>query len=188
MAKSFDLHQIDQAVITLSQGGLIVYPTEAVYGLGCDPYNEQAVSRLCALKARPLSKGLILIVASWEQLIPWIEPVATRIQHKVTHCQETVTWIFPAAPTTPHWLTGAHGAEIAIRITQHPIAQALCQRWQGALVSTSANRSGEPAIRDGKQLRTTFTNQVDYFIEAGLGNNPQPSQIRHALSDKIIRP
>lgn len=187
MAKSFDPHQIDQAVITLSQGGLIVYPTEAVYGLGCDPYNEDAVRRLCALKARPLSKGLILIVSDWEQLSRWTQPMSSAIKDKVTHCDDTVTWIFPAAPSTPHWLTGEHEAEIAIRITQHPVAQALCQQFKGAIVSTSANLSGQPAIEDRIQLRTQFAHRVDYAIEAGLGNNTQPSRIQHAISDEIIR-
>ncbi|MGH6629827.1 MAG: L-threonylcarbamoyladenylate synthase, partial [Burkholderiales bacterium] len=138
---------VHQAADRLRQGKVIAYPTEAVYGLGCDPANETAVRLILKLKSRSEAAGLILIADRFEGLSPFIRPVdekllATALATWPGH----VTWLFPRADTVPDWLAGKH-TTIAVRVTAHPVCRALCKTFGGAVVSTSANPSGaRPAI------------------------------------------
>ncbi len=168
-------------------GGLIAYPTEAVYGLGCDPLNRDAVQRLLQLKQRPVEKGLILIASDPDQLRPFIaEPSAEIMAPVLATWPGPATWLLPAAPRTPQWLTGRHNS-IAVRVTAHPLAAGLCRSCNSALVSTSANLSGRPPIKHPLALHKQFQRQIDFILHGRLGRLKQPTPIRDAMSGRIVR-
>ncbi len=178
---------IKKAVSILKQGGIIAYPTEGVYGLGCDPFNEQAVLRLLKLKHRSVDKGLILIASSWEQLENLVKPIAKKLLSKV---QATwpgpVTWVFPATKNVPAWIRGAHKS-VAIRVTNHPIAKVLCEVYGGPIVSTSANLEGQPATRSSKEVRNQFPRGVDFIVPGIVGDLKSSTMIRDVLTGRVLR-
>ncbi|MDJ0738719.1 MAG: Sua5/YciO/YrdC/YwlC family protein [Gammaproteobacteria bacterium] len=170
----------------LRDGAVVAYPTEAVFGLGCDPLNRDAVYRLLALKGRPVDKGLILIASSAVQLRPFVEPPTAEIRQRLDATWPgPVTWLLPARPETPRWLRGSH-ASIAVRVTAHPLAAALCDAFGGPLVSTSANTSGRPPARTSLQVRLRCPG-VDHIVSGATGGAARPSSIRDALSGKELR-
>ncbi len=182
--------QLRHAAAVLHAGGIVAYPTEAVYGLGCDPLDPAAVLRLLALKQRPLAKGLILIGADFRQLRPYIDmdAVDEKILRRLRRSWPgPVTWLLPAAPGVPQWLRGAHDT-IALRVTAHPLAAALCRQWGGALVSTSANPAGRPPARSALDVRRHFGGSVDCILSGETGGAPAPTEIRDARSGHIVRP
>lgn len=169
----------------IRQGGVVAYPTEAVYGLGCDPLNPGAVYRLLALKHRPVDKGLILIADRLQRLLPFV-----RFQGEWTAQVETSwpgphTWLLPAAPDLPYWINGGRKT-VACRVTAHPLAAALCETAGGALISTSANRTGRPPARNPLQVRMRCPG-ADRILVGKLGGLDQPTPIRDAHSGARIR-
>ncbi len=178
---------IDTAVAALRRGGVVAYPTEAVWGLGCDPHDASAVRRLFALKQRPAASGVLLIGADFEQVAPYIGDVPTAaIERAKATWPGAETWVFPANDHVPAWISGEH-AGIALRVTAHPVAAALCRAFGGALVSTSANRHGEPPARSIEALRDMFADELDAIIDGALGGRERPTPIRDALSGQTLR-
>jgi L-threonylcarbamoyladenylate synthase len=176
-----------RAVETVRAGGVIAYPTEAVYGLGCDPLEHGAVSRIFDLKRRDAAKGLILIAARVEQLLPFMATLSDAVMQKLkASWPGPVTWVVPAAPALPFWLSGGRET-LAVRVTAHPLASALCEACDMALVSTSANRSGQAPARSALQVRTQFGDGVDYILPGPVGALSKPTEIREALTGKILR-
>lgn len=179
--------QINEAVHVLQQGGVIAYPTEAVYGLGCDPANLQAVQKLLTIKQRHRDKGLILIAADFEQLAPYLAEIENSLKERVfATWPGPVTWLWPANPDVSSWLRGEH-ATIAVRVTDHPLAAELSRAFGGALVSTSANMSGKLPARNAQQVRAQFEDRLDYILEGEVGGLAKPSQICDAVTGKILR-
>jgi L-threonylcarbamoyladenylate synthase len=177
---------IRQAVKTLRSGGVIAYPTEAVFGLGCDPWDEAAVTRILDIKQRPWHKGLILIANDFNQLTDFIEPLPPEtLQQIEATWPGPVTWLLPAKDTTPNYLTGEHDT-IAVRVTAHPIARELCNAAGHALVSTSANLAGMPPAKTLRQVRWQLP-EVDTVVTGHCGKATQPSQIRDAQTGAILR-
>ncbi|HET8898847.1 MAG TPA: Sua5/YciO/YrdC/YwlC family protein [Rhodanobacteraceae bacterium] len=180
---------IRTAAAALRAGGVVAYPTEAVYGLGCDPRNHDAFARLFALKQRPPEQGVLLIAASFEQAAEYMDLAAVpagalaaaRADWPGPH-----TWIFPRAEAVPEWIAGAH-AGIALRVTAHGPAAELCRAFGGAIVSTSANPHGEPPARDAATVRHYFETRLDALVDAPCGGLARPTSIRDALSGAIIR-
>lgn len=170
----------------LQAGEIIAYPTEAVYGLGCDPLNETAVMMLLALKHRPVQKGLILIAANLEQLEPYIELNPVVYERFQQSGDNPVTWVVPAKAWVPFWLTGDH-ASLAVRITRHPIARQLCEVFGGPLVSTSANPAGKPSVKDLKKLRKYFPRPAFYIIPGALGGLTKETTIINAETGERLR-
>ena len=180
--------KLREAARAVRGGGVIAYPTEAVYGLGCDPLNGAAVQQLLTLKDRPESKGLILIAANFDQLRPFVGQLATAMINTVmTSWPGPNTWILPAALHLPRWLSGAH-ASLAVRVTDHPIAAALCRACNSPLVSTSANPSGSRPARTAFAVRRYFPTGVDLIVTAPVGDLLQPTRIRSAFDGREIRP
>lgn len=178
--------QYRMAARLLHQGGILAYPTEAVYGLGCHPLDPQAVSRLLTLKQRPLNKGLILVAANWEQLQPFVGPLEAALLTPVLGSWPGPhTWLLPAAPDLPVWINGG-GDRLAVRVTAHPPARKLCQHFGGPLVSTSANLSGRPPARTPLQVRLRCPG-TDRILCGPTGGLDKPTLIRDALSGKVIR-
>ena len=179
--------QIRRAVFHLRAGGVIAYPTETVYGLGCDPLDEDAVERLLELKRRPREKGLILIGADLEQLLPYIDVADLALQKKLTVVtKRPTTWICPPRDGLPRWLTGRHHS-IAVRITTSPVAQQLCQRYGAALISTSANPTGLAPARSALKVRTYFGAQLDDILAGQCDSSAKPSRIVDLISGEVIR-
>lgn len=180
---------LSQVIQALQQQDVIAYPTEAVYGLGCDPDSEAAVLKLLTIKQRPVEKGLILIAANYSQLLPYIDESAipTKILEEIlASWPGHVSWIMPATKTAPKWITGQFSS-IAVRVSAHPVVQQLCLAFGKPIVSTSANLSGQPAIIDQSVLYEQMSGQVSVIMPGDLGGASQPSQIRNALTGAIVR-
>lgn len=176
-----------QGAQCLFDGGVIAYPTEAVYGLGCDPDDQDAVLRILELKNRPASAGLILIADRLERFAPYIEPVDAEAKERALAAWPgPVTWLFPRAVGVPDWLAGVHDT-IALRITGHPGCIALCEAFGKPIVSTSANPGSEPPARSAEQVDRYFPGQLCGIVEGELGGNEQPSEIRDLATGRIIR-
>lgn len=179
--------RLRDSVRILNAGGLIAYPTEAVYGLGCDPYNADAVLRLLALKQRPLEKGLILIAAHLQQLDDWIRPLRGAMRTRVlARWPGPVTWLLPRAAAAPVWIHGDRDS-IAVRVTDHPLAAALCQAFGAPLVSTSANRGGQRPARTALEVRCRLGDDIGRIVHGPTGGRSAPSEIRDARSDRVVR-
>ncbi len=172
---------------TIAAGGIVAYPTEAVWGLGCNPGDAHAVNRLLTLKRRPLEKGLILIAADLVQLEPWIAPLTSQQRATLERPgPKPITWLVPAAPDTPPWLTGRHPG-LAVRITQHPMSRDLCAAAATALVSTSANPSGRLPATTALGVRRYFGSQLDMLVPGRCGGQKRPSEIRDLVTRALIR-
>jgi len=178
---------LDEAVHALQAGSVVAYPTEAVYGLGCDPASGAALQTLLELKQRPPDKGFILIAATVEQLQPWLGGVTAECFARCTATWPGPnTWILPARTGLSQLLTGDHDT-LAVRVTAHPEAAALCEACGHALVSTSANISGADPARSVAELETQFGGRVELVLEGELGGNSRPTLIRDALTGQVVR-
>jgi L-threonylcarbamoyladenylate synthase len=170
----------------LKRGGLIAYPTESCYGLGCDPDNRNAVQRILKLKQRPQRKGLILIASDYQQVARYLQPLTpaeqTRLQNDGA---KAVTYLMPVKSTCPRWLRGGHDT-LAVRMTAHPVARNLCRSAGSALVSTSANRSGQRPVKTYAECRRMFGKKV-WVLRGRVGKRKQPSTIRAWVGGRIIR-
>jgi len=178
---------IKKANATLEQGGVIAYPTEAVFGLGCDPMNADAVAKLLDIKKRSVDKGLILVAGEFEQLLPFLSDIPPAMFDSIMNSWPGPTnWLLPANSAAPHYLRGKHSLQ-AVRVSKHPIVHALCKEFHGAIVSTSANLSRRPPARNALQTRLRFSNKIDYVLNEHVGNEKQPCEIRNGLNNQIIR-
>lgn len=176
-----------QAVRKLQAGDVIAYPTEAVYGLGCDPFNEQAVRRILSLKSRPESAGFVLIACDLAQLKPWIDDVAPELIEKAMTCWPgPVTWLFPRAQHVPDYVAGSHKT-IAVRITAHPASRDLCKGFGSAIISSSANTSSAPPARSHAEVVAYFGDQIAGTLKGPLGDGARPSEIRDLVSGSVLR-
>ena len=183
-------NQIELAVKVLQQGGTIAYPTEAVFGLGCDPKNISAVKKLLEIKTRTKEKGLILVAVNFEQLKEYIQPLEKDIEKKLhdswLDSANAITWLTPVNETISDYLKGKFDT-LAIRVSHHPMVKEICEKFGGAIVSTSANISTQEAARTSGQVKQIFQNKIDFVVEGETDINAQPSEIRDALTDTIIR-
>ncbi len=170
----------------IQQGGIVAYPTEAVFGLGCDPASKAAVRRLLALKQRPVSKGLILLGASAEQLRPWIDVTDAQLAQMQASWPGPTTWVVPASERTPAWVRGDHPG-VAVRVAGHPLARALAQASGTPIISTSANLSGQPSARTADEVRQQFGEQIDGLVPGQCDLAAKPSTIVDLVSGRILR-
>ncbi|PIZ04561.1 MAG: threonylcarbamoyl-AMP synthase [Gammaproteobacteria bacterium CG_4_10_14_0_8_um_filter_38_16] len=178
---------IDFAVEQIKKGKVIAYPTEAVFGLGCDPDNIDAVSRILQIKHRALDKGFILVASDWDQIEPLVVSLQPELLTRVfATWPGPITWLFPASEKVPFWIRGNHHS-VAVRITAHPVCKKLCEQFGGPLISTSCNKSGDPPARDIRSIKIMLSDTVDYVIDAQLGGRMKPTEIRDALTGEIIR-
>ena len=179
-------NSINRAARILRAGGIIAYPTEGVFGLGCLPDCAEAVAGILRMKGRGPEKGLLLIAARAHQLEPWAEmPGDSSIPAPSLH--KPVSWVVPATEDAPYWLTGGRNT-IAVRLTDFPVAAKLCDAVDSALISTSANVSGCPPARNAYVLRRQFSSLVDYIVPGRCGPVKGPSEIRDLQSGETLRP
>ena len=208
-SKALITDSVIEAAHWLQQGQLLAYPTESVWGIGCDPFNQQAVEQLLAIKQRPLEKGMIVVTDSVSRLkmllnslnedqrqqvlVSWRNDTDSDVDSKQAH-----TWLLPLSEnlpvSIPAWITGSHHS-VAVRVIDHPLVQQLCRQVvsvhnpYGFVVSTSCNPSGQPPALTLSQAQAYFSNsneQVGYLKGETLGYQ-LPSQISDARTGQVIR-
>ncbi len=181
--------ELSKETQALVDGGVIVYPTEAVWGIGCDPKNQSAVETLLQLKNRPMDKGLILIANDYGQLLPFVADNKIPMHKRAdifSRWPGPVTWLLPAAEDAPVWVTGGSDL-IAVRVTDHPTVKRICREFGGPIVSTSANITGQPTPETISEVETVFGTGVTAYVDEALGGNNQPSQIIHGFTGEVMR-
>ena len=185
--RAFGLRDIGAAAALLREGGVLAYPTEGVFGLGCDPDDRVAFERIFAMKRRPPEQGVLLIAADFEQVRGWIgDAPEAALERARAAWPGAHTFIFPRSPRVPEWIAGGH-AGVALRVTAHPPAAALCRAFGGPIVSTSANRHGEAPARSAQEVEALFGDALDGVLDAPLGGLERPTPITDAVSGAIIR-
>ncbi|GHA62258.1 threonylcarbamoyl-AMP synthase [Photobacterium aphoticum] len=184
-----NVDNLNQVVAALQQEEVIAYPTEAVFGVGCDPDSESAVQKLLALKQRPVEKGLILIAANYEQLAPYVDDSQLSEAQKArifASWPGPVTWVMPTKPGVPAFLTGQFDT-IAVRVTDHPQVQALCLAFGKPLTSTSANLTGQEPGRTVEEVSAQLGDQLAAILVGDTGGRDNPSEIRDAQTGNVFR-
>ncbi|MEX2015972.1 MAG: L-threonylcarbamoyladenylate synthase [Candidatus Hydrogenedentales bacterium] len=178
-----DAADIAEAADILRKGGIVAYPTETVYGLAVNPFDEAALDRLFELKGRAENHPVLLIIAGMDQLSPLIAEVSPRAQ-----CCMDKFWpgplslLLPAAPSLPPRI--APNSRVCVRWTADPTAQALCRAYGGAITSTSANQTGTPPARSIAELDLP---DLDAALDGGTLPPAQPSTVYDPDTDEIIR-
>jgi len=172
----------------LRAGGIVAYPTEAVWGLGCDPADAAAVETLLGLKRRPMHKGLILVAASMRHFDVLLAGLSAAQRARLARSWPgPTTWLVPHRGLAPAWIAGEHDT-VALRVSAHPVVAALCNAFGGPLVSTSANVAGKREAKQQYQLRRYFGARLDYVVPGNLGDSARPTAIRDLRNDEIVRP
>ncbi|HET9836045.1 MAG TPA: L-threonylcarbamoyladenylate synthase [Rhodanobacteraceae bacterium] len=184
--RGFEPGQIAEAAALLRSGGVLAYPTEAVFGLGCDPENHAAFEKIFALKQRPPEQGVLLIAGDFSQIASWIDAPPEAIARAQATWPGAYTWIFPRTSRAPEWVAGGHDG-IALRITAHGPAAALCRAFGGPIVSTSANVHGQPPARSANEVEGMFSEGLDGVLHGETGGLQRPTPIADAISGVIIR-
>lgn len=179
--------RIARAARAIRAGGVVAYPTEAVYGLGCLPDDARAVGRILAIKRRSWRKGLLLVAATLEQIERYADLDASPLRAQIlASWPGPYTWVLPARRTAPAAVTGGRRS-VAVRLTAHPVAAALCLRARSALVSTSANRTGRPPLRSALAVRRALGPVLDDIVAGPLGGLAAPTTIRDGMTGRVLR-
>lgn len=180
--------QINRLGKAVQRGAVFAYPTDTIWGFGCHPLHAPAVHRILQIKQRPVNKGLILLASELSQLRPYLKNNLTNkeINRLKSVTDQPTTWLVEANDDCPNWLRGQFPT-IAVRLTNHPFVQHLCKTIQAPLVSTSANRSGCPTIRNAIQARRQFGAELDFIVEGFNPGRTKASQIKSLADHQIIR-
>lgn len=175
------------AVKALKSGGVVAYPTEAVYGLGCDPRDNNALQRILDIKHREAHKGFILIASNQQQLTPFLAPIQPEWQEQLDKVWPgPVTFVIPAASNVSELLSGSRDT-LAVRVSKHPLVVKLCDAFGGAIVSTSANRSGHEALQTGQDVQNEFADSIDAIVDANVGTLASPTRIFDIRTGQQLR-
>jgi L-threonylcarbamoyladenylate synthase len=184
---------IKVAAQMMMHGSVIAYPTEAVWGLGCDPLNEQACLELLQIKQRPIQKGMILIAGNIEEFAEILSALpADQVRELDVAWQNqgntgAITFLVPdLLGQVPYWIKGSHNS-VALRVSQHSLVKSLCHEFGGPLVSTSANVSGKPPARSRVLVEKYFGGQLDFIVPGPLGGATNPSKIIDFTTGQTIR-
>ncbi len=179
--------RIERAARVIRAGGVVAYPTEAVYGLGCLPDDARAVRRILAIKRRSWRKGLLLVAATLEQIERYADLDASPLRPQILATWPgPYTWVLPARPAAPAVVTGGRRS-IAVRLTAHPVSAALCRRARSPLVSTSANPTHRPPLRSALEVRRLLGPALDDIVAGPLGDLASPTTIRDGMTGRILR-
>jgi len=175
------------AIEQLHLGNLIAYPTESIYGLGCDPFNESAVLKLIDLKNRSVLKGLILVISDWDHLKK-LDIQVSKEQYEIMSktWPGNVTWLVPKSKKIPSWIAGKFDT-VAIRMPDHIVPRQLAKDFGGPIVSTSANLKDSIPCRTYSEVKEVFGDSIDYIVPGDVGGYSKPSIIRDLVTLEIIR-
>jgi L-threonylcarbamoyladenylate synthase len=177
---------LNRFVRDVSRGAVFGYPTDTVWGLGCHPLIATSVARLLRLKNRTPDKGLILLSSRLDFCLPYIDATADELAPLQRPGDRPTTWLVPASESCPVWIRGNHPT-VAVRITDHPLIEAVCEGLESPLVSTSANRSGKATARNALQVRRQFDDELDYIVGGYTTGGNRPSEIKSLASGSILR-
>ncbi|MFN4236177.1 MAG: L-threonylcarbamoyladenylate synthase [Vogesella sp.] len=179
--------QVDAARGRLRAGGVLAYATESCFGLGCNPFDVRAIRRILAIKGRPTHKGLIVIAANLQQLRPLIRPLTpAQLATVQRYWPGPYTFLLPASRRVPTLLRGRHD-KIAVRISAHGEAAALCRALGSPLVSTSANRAGQKSLKTARACRQAFGREQVLTLQGRIGKRRKPSTIIDLDSGRVLR-
>jgi len=180
--------RIHRAALQMLDGKVLAYPTEAIWGLGCDPENETATMRLLEIKRRPVEKGLILVASSISQVEHLLTGLSSKQRQRVVASWPgPTTWLLPDSESqVPFWIKGEHES-VAVRVTAHTLVASLCEAFGGPLVSTSANRSNQAPARSALQVVKHLGKDIDGIVHGSLGGQSRPSTIIDALTGNVLR-
>jgi len=171
----------------MEHDGVIAYPTEAVYGLGCLPFSTSAIERILRIKDRPWYKGLILVASDVVQIEPFVAPEALDLLVCLNeYPDQPVTWLLPKSDLVSPLVSGDH-EKIAIRLSHNPHIRALCDAAASAIVSTSANRAGNTEMRQAEAVRNQMFCQLDMIVAGPVGGYDRPSKIIDAQTQEVLR-
>ncbi|MGA2655269.1 MAG: L-threonylcarbamoyladenylate synthase [Gammaproteobacteria bacterium] len=176
---------ITTALHVLQNGGIVIMPTDTVYGLHCDAHCLPAIEKIIALKQRDANKGLILIADSLERFAEYIEPLPENISEKI-RSHPGITWLVPAQKNISKLITGEFNT-VAIRICKNKMIAQLSELLHSPLISTSANISHHPVAHNKNEIVQMFPEGVDLIIEGDVPEHAKPSEIRDAFTDKRVR-
>lgn len=186
-SEQVDYKAVKAAASLLRQGGVLAYPTEAVWGLGCDPFNSRALQRLLLLKQRDPSKGVIVIASNLDQLKPWLTDITPAQQATLEKSWPgPQTWLVKDNGYTPELIRGKH-TQVALRVSNHPWVVALCDAFEGPLVSTSANTAGQPPLQSYAEIERVFGGDLDMILNGALGGLSSPTPINDLATGEVLR-
>lgn len=194
-----EIISIAKAAQYLKEGAVIAYPTEAVYGFGCDPNNHHALASILELKQRSSKKGMILIASDIKQLEYYIDfnsVSAERYEDIIRSWPGFTTWVLPINQDNLQQIDpliyGQYDT-IAVRVSSHPVVSVLCGLFAGPIISTSANISGESEIKEIKQLLEMMSKSkklsglIKAIVAGDLGGYDKPSTIKDGRTGNLIR-
>ena len=168
------------------QDKVFAYPTEGVWGLGCNPFSEKAVKKLINLKKRPKNKGIIVLAGSLQQLLPFTQHLSEKLKKRMnSKWPGPHTWLVPSSPDIPKWLIGPTGL-VALRLSDHKTVIELTESLNMPICSSSANISGQEPAKNSDEIRTFFGNKV-LIIEGELGGLKKPTPVQNLESKEWLR-
>lgn len=182
MASDFSIRH---AAHVIRSGGIIAYPTDTIYGLGCDPFNATSVARLNIIKQRALGKQFILLCGDIDQIRPLVFLNKAQ-ENTITRNNEPISWVVDAKPSAPSWLC-SDDHTLTIRISRQSDVQRLCQALGHAIISTSANLSTKKPAQNALQLHKYFHFSVDKILTSNKNLNTKPSKIIRLCDNHVIR-
>lgn len=179
---------VSQAAKAIRNGGVIAYPTEAVWGLGCDPWNRQAVYRILEIKQRPVEKGVILIGSSENQFTSLLASLSPEERARLKSTWPgPYTWLIPDPEGwAPEWVRGQFDT-VAVRISAHPRVKALCEATGHPIVSTSANLAGKDPLLTFSGVEEEFGALLDGIVSGDTGEQKTPTKIQDLRSGELVR-
>ena len=174
------------AVEYIKKGEIIAYPTEAVYGIGCDPWNQKSVEKIYKIKKRVSNKPFILVASDINHLNNLIN-IGSLTDDVLSSWPGHVTWLIPALSEAPQWLIDGSTGLIAIRISNHKIIKQICSIFGKPIISTSANMSSEKPFISKEDMTKNFSSSVPLLVEGEIGSYPNTSIIKNMLTGEKIR-
>jgi len=169
---------LEKALETLQSGGIILYPTDTIWGVGCDATNPEAVEKVYQLKGRAKDKSLIILLENDNRLSSYVQDIPEVAYQLIEYTEKPLTIIYTGAKNLAPNLLADDGS-IGIRIVKHPFCEKLIQRFRKPIVSTSANISGESSPKNFAEISEDIKGSVDYIVQYGQDDltPKQPSTI-----------
>ena len=178
--------EVKDVICHLKSGEVIGYPTEAVYGIGCDPWNQSSVEKIAKIKGRENSKTFLMVASSIDQLTDLID-ISTLSRQVTSSWPGHTTWLIKAKENVPYWLQDEQTNKVGIRISNHPLVRELCNKFGKPIISTSANISGKEEIKNQQEFMKIFSSDINYLVDGDLGDYDKASMIIDMQTNKKIR-
>ena len=178
--------EVKDVICHLKSGEVIGYPTEAVYGIGCDPWNQSSVEKIAKIKGRKNSQTFLMVASSIGQLTDLID-ISKLSPQVASSWPGHTTWLIKAKENVPYWLQDEQTNKVGIRISNHPLVIELCNAFGKPIISTSANVSGKEEIKNQQEFIRTFSSDINYLVDGDLGDYDETSVIIDMETNKKIR-